>query len=282
MKDLPSDAHSLCLLFRSQDNGPSHVSDPCCLKTVYRAVLSRLMRKSWLVISLLVMAFGGTSAVWHTQIRNGGGFASRSAGLHALTVTGLGAAIRRRSGGEGSGMAKFVMSKRAAGVVLAAAVLLVFGAVAAAESWRVAVILSCTTLFSLVGCVMANWLGNGGGLSWEVLTGFLMVLVLATLQGVQQVRHYRLLEKEIPWGAGTRLALRGAEERLTCSVTMLLFGLIAVQPFVLNGGSGPHSIAVAVLGGLIAATVATLFFLPVLYARHSHVPYWKQIICETA
>ena len=64
---------------------------------------------------------------------------------------------------------------------------------------------------------------------------------------------------------------RGSRERLTPVLTTALAAAFALLPLL--GGAEPagkeilHPVAVVVFGGLISATLLTLFVLPALYAR---------------
>jgi CzcA family heavy metal efflux pump len=141
---------------------------------------------------------------------------------------------------------------------------------AAFQSWRLAAMTLFTLPLALVGGLVAAALAGGGALSLGSLVGLLAVLGIATRNGILLISHFQHLELEgEPLGAG--LVLRGARERLAPIVMTALATGLALAPVFLFG-SVPgleiwHPIAVALLGGLVSATLFSLFIVPGLYLR---------------
>ena len=117
--------------------------------------------------------------------------------------------------------------------------------------------------------VVAVWL-SGGVLSLGSLVGFVTVLGIAARNGIMLVSHFRHLELEEGEPFGTRLVLRGAEERLTPILMTALTTALALVPLVVAGNQPGHEIeyplAVVIVGGLVTSTLLNLFLLPPLYA----------------
>lgn len=96
------------------------------------------------------------------------------------------------------------------------------------------------------------------------------MLGIGARNAVLLIRHYQHLEKEgEPFGPS--LVLRGARERLVPMVTTALTTGLALLPFVLLGNIPGleivRPIAIVILGGLVTATLLSLFVIPVLYLR---------------
>jgi CzcA family heavy metal efflux pump len=137
------------------------------------------------------------------------------------------------------------------------------------QSWRLTLLVFLTIPFALVGGVVGAIL-QGGVLSLGSLVGFVTVLGIAARNGIMLVSHYRHLEQVEGEPFGTRLILRGAEERLIPILMTALATGLALVPLVIAGNRPGHEIefpmAVVILGGLITSTLLNLFLLPPIYA----------------
>ena len=84
-------------------------------------------------------------------------------------------------------------------------------------------------------------------------------------------RRFQDLEKQHGERLGPALVLRGAHERLTPIVVVAVATAAAMVPFVLLGNRPGYEVvrpmAVVVLGGLVTASLLSLFVLPALYLR---------------
>jgi Cu/Ag efflux pump CusA len=141
---------------------------------------------------------------------------------------------------------------------------------AAFQSWRLAAMTFFTLPLALVGGLVAAALAGGGALSLGSLVGLIAVLGIAIRNGILLISHFQHLEREgEPLGAG--LILRGARERLAPIVMTALATGMALAPVLLFGNVPGleiwHPIAVAILGGLVTATLFSLFIVPGLYLR---------------
>jgi CzcA family heavy metal efflux pump len=140
---------------------------------------------------------------------------------------------------------------------------------AAFRSWRLAVLAFLTLPVALVGGVLAALIG-GAELSLGSLIGFLALFGLAARTGMVLIRHLQDLEQEGE-SFGPKLVERGARERLGPILTSATATALVMLPFVIAGAMPGleivHPMAVVILGGLVTATLLSLFVLPALYLR---------------
>lgn len=137
-------------------------------------------------------------------------------------------------------------------------------------SWRLATLVYLALPASLVGGVLAAYLGDGI-VSLGSLVGFLTVLGIAARNGILLVDHYRHLEREEGEAFGRDLVIRGALERLSPILMTTACTGLALLPLVIYGDLPGHEIehpmAVVILGGLVSSTLLNLFAVPALYLR---------------
>jgi CzcA family heavy metal efflux pump len=155
--------------------------------------------------------------------------------------------------------------------IAAIAALLVFLLLQVAfGSWRLATVAFLTLPMALVGGVLAV-LATGGVLSLGALVGFVLVLGIAARNLVMLVSHFQHLEREEGEAFGPGLVMRGARERLSpILLTAVATAAVLVPLLVLGSVPGQEVLqpmAVAVLGGLVTATLLNLFVTPALYLR---------------
>ncbi|NOX68829.1 MAG: efflux RND transporter permease subunit [Gammaproteobacteria bacterium] len=140
-------------------------------------------------------------------------------------------------------------------------------------SVRQALLVLANIPFALIGGVFALWL-TGEYLSVPASVGFIALLGIAVLNGVVMVSYFNQLRAR---GLSmSELVVQGAKRRLR---PVLMTGSIAAFGLVpLLFASGPGSeiqrpLAIVVIGGLITATLLTLFILPILYRRFGDGEY---------
>jgi CzcA family heavy metal efflux pump len=168
------------------------------------------------------------------------------------------------------GIDRQAAQRRAAIVAGIVAIVILLLLQVAFGSWRLAAATFLTLPAALGGGLLAVLL-TGGDLSLGALVGFVLVLGIATRNGVMLVSHYQHLEEDEGEAAGPGLVMRGARERLWPILTTAVATALALVP-VLVGGNVPgqeivQPMAVAVLGGLVTATLLNLFVTPALYLR---------------
>ncbi len=122
---------------------------------------------------------------------------------------------------------------------------------------------------ALVGGIAALWL-RGMNLNLSGSVGFIALFGIAVLNGVVMVSHINSLREE---GKSTEDAVReGAADRLRPVMITALVASLGFIPMALSTSRGAEiqrPLATVVIGGLVTATVLTLYVLPLLYAQFS-------------
>jgi Cu/Ag efflux pump CusA len=141
---------------------------------------------------------------------------------------------------------------------------------AAFQSVRLAVVMFFTLPVSVVGGLLAVWIGVGT-ITLGALVGFFTVLGIAARNGILLISHFQHLERAEREPFGTALVVRGARERLSPILMTALATALAVAPLVLYGNRPGQEIenpmAIVILGGLATSTLLNLFVVPALYLR---------------
>lgn len=143
--------------------------------------------------------------------------------------------------------------------------LLLYGALG---SVRDAAIVFTGVPLALVGGVLALFL-RGMPFSISAAVGFIALSGIAVLNGLVMVSSIQdLMARGVP---RAEAAYQGALARLRPVVMTALVASLGFVPMAIATGSGAEvqkPIATVVIGGLISATLLTLFVLPTLYARY--------------
>jgi len=130
---------------------------------------------------------------------------------------------------------------------------------------RPAVIIYLNIPVAAVGGVVALWL-RGMPLSISAAVGFIALSGIAVLNGVVMVSTIRTLQGEgLPLAAATT---QGAQLRLRAILMTAITDGIGFAPMALSTSAGAEvqrPLATVVIGGLVTATLLTLFVLPALY-----------------
>jgi cobalt-zinc-cadmium resistance protein CzcA len=155
---------------------------------------------------------------------------------------------------------------RLALVVPLALALIVFLLWLAFRSMRPALLILLNVPFAIVGGVVALWI-RGMPFSISAGVGFIALFGVAVLNGLVLVSFARRLEER---GATHVAAIRqSAEQRLRPVLMTALVASLGFVPMALSGEPGSEvqrPLATVVIGGLLTATLLTLFVLPVVYA----------------
>jgi heavy metal efflux system protein len=118
---------------------------------------------------------------------------------------------------------------------------------------------------SLVGGIAALWL-RGINLNLSASVGFIALFGIAVLNGVVMVSHINTLREQ---GQSVEDAVRnGAADRLRPVMITALVASLGFIPMALSTSRGAEvqrPLATVVIGGLITATLLTLYVLPLLY-----------------
>ncbi len=123
----------------------------------------------------------------------------------------------------------------------------------------------CIVPLALVGGIAALWL-RGINLNLSACVGFIALFGVAVLNGVVMVSHINSLRKD---GKEMDEAVReGASDRLRPVLITALVASLGFIPMALatsRGAEIERPLATVVIGGLMTATVLTLYILPLLY-----------------
>jgi multidrug efflux pump subunit AcrB len=153
------------------------------------------------------------------------------------------------------------------GVGLAMAIVLVYLLIVVNfQSWIDALVIIAALPAALAGIAWMLFI-TGTTLSVPALTGAIMTMGVATANSILLVSFARQrLQEGVPPLAA---ALEGGATRIRPVLMTALAMVIGMIPMALGLGEGAEQNAPlgrAVIGGLIFATVSTLFFVPVVYA----------------
>lgn len=136
------------------------------------------------------------------------------------------------------------------------------------RNWWLASLIFLSLPAAVVGGVLAIYVG-GAVVSLGSLVGLVTVLGIAARNGILLIQHYRHLEQVEGEPFSLELVLRGAGERLSPILMTALSTGFALLPLVIAGNIPGHEVelpmAIVILGGLITATLMTLFVVPLLY-----------------
>lgn len=161
-----------------------------------------------------------------------------------------------------------VAAQRMLGVAAAAVIGIFLLLQACFHSWRLALIAFLALPAAIAGGLLAV-IASGATISLGSIVGFLAVLGISARNGVELINHYQRLEREEGVPFGLELVLRGTRERLSPIVASAAAIIAALLPIVLLGWRPGLEIVqptvFVIIGGLIAATLATLFIIPALY-----------------
>jgi cobalt-zinc-cadmium resistance protein CzcA len=134
------------------------------------------------------------------------------------------------------------------------------------RSRRAAVIIFLNVPFAVVGGIVALF-ARGLPFSISAAVGFIALFGVAVLNGLVLVSFARHLELD---GLAHEAAiLRAAELRLRPVLMTALVASLGFLPMALStdpGSEVQRPLATVVIGGLVSATLLTIFVLPVVYA----------------
>jgi heavy metal efflux system protein len=133
------------------------------------------------------------------------------------------------------------------------------------KSFKDALVIICNIPFALIGGIFALLL-TGIPLSVSAAIGFIALFGQAVLNGVVMVSYIKQLKQQ---GLDTyQSVFQGAISRLRTVLMTALLAMLGLVPMALSHGIGSETqrpLAMVVIGGLITATLLTLFVLPTLY-----------------
>nr|MCU0419761.1 efflux RND transporter permease subunit [Cyclobacteriaceae bacterium] len=125
---------------------------------------------------------------------------------------------------------------------------------------------------SAVGGIIALWL-RGMSFSISAGIGFIALFGVAVLNGLVLLAEFGRLRKQDPGCTLREVIQAGTRTRLRPVVMTALVASLGFLPMALSHGSGAEvqkPLATVVIGGLLSATLLTLFVLPCLYLLIHH------------
>ncbi len=133
------------------------------------------------------------------------------------------------------------------------------------KSIKSATLILANVPFAIIGGILAL-LFTHIALSVSAAIGFIALFGQAVLNGVVMVTYFNQLRDE---GLSTLQAVKqGASTRLRTVMMTALLAMLGLLPMALAHGIGSETqkpLAVVIIGGLVSATLLTLFVLPTLY-----------------
>lgn len=142
---------------------------------------------------------------------------------------------------------------------------------------RAVALLALGLPFALAGGIGVAWIFLGGAVSLGAMVGLVTLFGLSLRNGLLLLIHYRRLVtvEGLEWGWET--ARRGAMDRLPAILITATVTALGLLPLAVAAGSPGDEIegpmAIVILGGLVTATMLTLFLLPRLAAYFLH---WRE------
>ncbi|MCW5980032.1 MAG: efflux RND transporter permease subunit [Bryobacteraceae bacterium] len=151
-------------------------------------------------------------------------------------------------------------------LVIPASILIIFALLFATfDSVRQALLILLNVPFAMVGGIAALWI-RGLNLNLSASIGFIALFGLAVLNGIVLVSSMnRFREQGLPC---ERAVIEGASLRLRPVLMTALvasFGFVPMALATTTGAEVQRPLATVVIGGLVTATMLTLFLLPLLY-----------------
>lgn len=134
------------------------------------------------------------------------------------------------------------------------------------HSVKSAVLIIANIPLAMIGGILALWI-TGIPVSVSAAIGFIALFGQAVLNGVVMVTYFNQLRMEegLPI---TEAVVRGSLVRLRTVLMTALLAMLGLLPMALSHAIGAETqrpLAVVVIGGLISATLLTLFVLPTFY-----------------
>jgi cobalt-zinc-cadmium resistance protein CzcA len=155
-------------------------------------------------------------------------------------------------------------------ILLPASVFVIFCLLYATfQTVRQALLIFCAVPFALIGGIAALWL-SGLNLNLSASIGFIALFGVAVLNGIVMVTMINQLRGE---GLSVPAAVRrGAALRLRPVLMTALVAALGFLPMTVSTAPGAEiqrPLAAVVVGGLLTATLLTLYLLPILYPAFS-------------
>ncbi|MFA9221256.1 MAG: CusA/CzcA family heavy metal efflux RND transporter, partial [Sediminibacterium sp.] len=125
---------------------------------------------------------------------------------------------------------------------------------------------------------------TGTNFSISAGVGFIALFGVAVLEGILMIAEFKRLESE-GWTDYKRIAAQGTKIRLRSVLMTALAPSLGFIPMAVSQGAGAEvqrPLALVVIGGLISATILTLYVLPILYVWQRNRESQKRIAIPAA
>lgn len=136
---------------------------------------------------------------------------------------------------------------------------------------------------ALIGSVIAMKV-TGVDLSVASMIGFITLTGIITRNGILKISHYINLVLHEGESFGSRLILRGSQERLAPVLMTATSAGVALIPLLLGGHDAGkeilHPVAVVIFGGLISATLLDALVTPLLFHRFGLKPLQRLVATQ--
>jgi cobalt-zinc-cadmium resistance protein CzcA len=122
---------------------------------------------------------------------------------------------------------------------------------------------------SAIGGILALWL-RGMNFSISAGVGFIALFGVAVLNGIVLIAEFKRLKKE-GWTDVRKIVIQGTKIRLRSVLMTALAPSLGFIPMAVSNGAGAEvqrPLATVVIGGIVSATLLTLFVLPILYVLY--------------
>jgi Cu/Ag efflux pump CusA len=170
----------------------------------------------------------------------------------------------------GDDLAQAGATRRAIAVAIAATIGVFLLLQAALGSWRLATATFIVTPVAIAGCLLGVVVTDQV-FSLGSLMGCVAALVLSVRFGLTSLRHCQQLQQDTGDPLEASLVRRAFHERVVPIATTAVAIALGLLPFALAGGAAGQEIlrpmAVAIVGGDIAAAALALLVLPAVYLR---------------
>ena len=134
------------------------------------------------------------------------------------------------------------------------------------KSGKEALIIYSAIPFAAVGGMLSLWVRDLP-FSISAGVGFIALFGIAVLNGIVLIEHFKELKAK-PYNSMESLVTQGTKDRLRAVLLTAIAAALGFLPMAISTSAGAEvqrPLATVVIGGLITATLLTLFVLPVLY-----------------
>ncbi|HRG87849.1 MAG TPA: CusA/CzcA family heavy metal efflux RND transporter [Chitinophagales bacterium] len=126
---------------------------------------------------------------------------------------------------------------------------------------------------SAIGGILALWL-RGMNFSISAGVGFIALFGIAVQNGIVLIAEFKRIKKDGEADNVIDIVLKGTRTRLRSVLMTALAASMGFLPMAFSHGAGAEvqrPLATVVIGGIISATMLTLFVLPILYVLYSSI-----------